>query len=358
MTQFILHTHSSNYLSTFSGTSAACPQVSGVAALMLSVNPNLTEVQVRTILQQTAVNMGSPGFDNTFGYGRVSALRAVEAALPIISGPSEFCTSGTYSIPNLTAGATVNWSIVNSIAWNPGYILSVAPGGSTQNPVTVNGDHSRGTLTAIVSHSGGSFKLTKPIAAGPVPVTPIIANGRLGTSPNPRIVNFNVCPGSILLSFPGVQNLQASLIFGGPIGPQVYGTNIHWDFPMYNYYSTISMRVEYDLPCGHIVQTINFNKNCNSNYIYSIYPNPTDSELTINSEDQISKTEASTENISTQKFMAELINNFGEKIRVGDNLGGKNIVLDTRNIPSGTYFLHITDENQVIKKQIIINHNR
>lgn len=54
-----------NYTDRFGGTSAACPQVSGVAALMLSVNPNLTEAQVRTILQQTATDMGTSGFDNT-----------------------------------------------------------------------------------------------------------------------------------------------------------------------------------------------------------------------------------------------------------------------------------------------------
>lgn len=43
-----------NYVLTFNGTSAACPQVAGVAALMLSANPQLTENQVRTILHQTA----------------------------------------------------------------------------------------------------------------------------------------------------------------------------------------------------------------------------------------------------------------------------------------------------------------
>lgn len=36
-----------NYTEHFGGTSAACPQVAGVAALMLAVNPNLTTTEVK-----------------------------------------------------------------------------------------------------------------------------------------------------------------------------------------------------------------------------------------------------------------------------------------------------------------------
>lgn len=62
-----------NYVNVFGGTSAACPQVSGVAALMLSVNPTLTEAQIVAKLKGTATDMGSSGFDNTFGNGRLNA---------------------------------------------------------------------------------------------------------------------------------------------------------------------------------------------------------------------------------------------------------------------------------------------
>lgn len=62
-----------NYRNNFDGTSASCPVVSGAAALVLSVNPNLTQQQVRNILNQTATDMGANGFDNNFGNGRVNA---------------------------------------------------------------------------------------------------------------------------------------------------------------------------------------------------------------------------------------------------------------------------------------------
>lgn len=69
-----------NYTLRFGGTSAACPQVSGVVALMLSENPNLTEVQIKNILHNTAKDLGVNGFDFTYGYGLVDAYAAVQKA--------------------------------------------------------------------------------------------------------------------------------------------------------------------------------------------------------------------------------------------------------------------------------------
>jgi len=62
----------------FTGTSGATPLVSGVVALMLSVNPSLTPEQVRRVLAATATDLGAPGFDELYGYGLVNAKRAVE----------------------------------------------------------------------------------------------------------------------------------------------------------------------------------------------------------------------------------------------------------------------------------------
>lgn len=59
------------------GTSMACPHASGVASLILSVDPTLTPLQVRDLLIQTSVDLGDPGFDVEFGHGRISALNAM-----------------------------------------------------------------------------------------------------------------------------------------------------------------------------------------------------------------------------------------------------------------------------------------
>ncbi|MDI6451784.1 S8 family serine peptidase [Anaerobaca lacustris] len=63
------------------GTSSSCAVVAGVAALVLSVNPYLTNEEVRFILYRSAKDLGEPGRDDYYGWGRVDARAAVEIAL-------------------------------------------------------------------------------------------------------------------------------------------------------------------------------------------------------------------------------------------------------------------------------------
>lgn len=66
---------------SLSGTSMACPHVSGVCAVVLSANPNLSVDQVIKIIEETSQDLGEAGKDNTFGVGRVNVSKAVEKAL-------------------------------------------------------------------------------------------------------------------------------------------------------------------------------------------------------------------------------------------------------------------------------------
>jgi hypothetical protein len=69
------------YYGTWGGTSVAAPFVAAAAALVLSVNPMLTPNQVRDIICQTADDLGAPGWDQYYGWGRVNLYRAVLAAV-------------------------------------------------------------------------------------------------------------------------------------------------------------------------------------------------------------------------------------------------------------------------------------
>jgi hypothetical protein len=140
-----------NYTTRFGGTSAACPQVSGVVALMLSIRPDLTETQIRTILQQTATDMGSTGFDNTFGFGRLNAFTAIQTITPVISGTLNVCSTGaTYTVNNLPTGSSLTWSYSSNLqAYYGGsnYIsLRAISNGSAWVQASINGNCSTLTL--------------------------------------------------------------------------------------------------------------------------------------------------------------------------------------------------------------------
>ncbi|OGJ17903.1 hypothetical protein A3K73_04680 [Candidatus Pacearchaeota archaeon RBG_13_36_9] len=66
---------------TAQGTSMATPHVAGLAALILSVNPDFTFEQVRDFIRNFADDLGNPGKDPYFGYGRINGLWSVKAAV-------------------------------------------------------------------------------------------------------------------------------------------------------------------------------------------------------------------------------------------------------------------------------------
>lgn len=86
----------SRYTGSFGGTSSATPLVAGVAALVISANPDLTAAEVKDVLQASAdkivdqdpdivlgTNRGqydSRGHSGWFGFGKVNAARAVAEA--------------------------------------------------------------------------------------------------------------------------------------------------------------------------------------------------------------------------------------------------------------------------------------
>jgi subtilisin family serine protease len=65
----------------FGGTSASTPIAAGVAALILSVEPNLTNDEVRHFLCRSAKDLGAPGRDDYYGWGRVDARAALDMVL-------------------------------------------------------------------------------------------------------------------------------------------------------------------------------------------------------------------------------------------------------------------------------------
>ena len=85
-----------------SGTSFSSPLTAGVAALMMAANPKLVPSQIVGMLESTAVDLGTPGYDDHYGYGRVDAAAAVAAAVASVAADT---TPPTVSIASPTGGS-------------------------------------------------------------------------------------------------------------------------------------------------------------------------------------------------------------------------------------------------------------
>lgn len=131
---------SCNYLSMMNGTSAAAPNVTGVVALMMEANPNLSQREIRHILAATAdqndpdnapvllpigeesytahqgwfTNKAGYHFNNFYGFGRVNAGKAVAMAKSFNTPFGEQLTVAADAGSQLDAKAPLNLTIANN----------------------------------------------------------------------------------------------------------------------------------------------------------------------------------------------------------------------------------------------------
>jgi len=99
-----------NNVHSLQGTSFSTPFVSGIAGLLLSAEPGLTNVQLWNILNMTAVQPVGSGYNKDYGWGVVSARNAIAALnqplISIDSYPTSVSSSSTFG---------VTWSILGPV---------------------------------------------------------------------------------------------------------------------------------------------------------------------------------------------------------------------------------------------------
>jgi len=111
-----------NYAPTFNGTSSACPHAAGVAALILSINPCLTQTQVQQIMSETSRKVGGYSYtttaanpygtwNNEMGYGLLDAQAAVIKASSYYLQNLTVTGTTSYKRPLVLAGFDVNPSL-------------------------------------------------------------------------------------------------------------------------------------------------------------------------------------------------------------------------------------------------------
>lgn len=130
-----------DYINNFGGTSGACPGAAGTVALMLAVNPDLTQPEVKDMLRRSCrkIDEANGEFDQNghsiwYGYGRVDAGLAVENALaaaqksdgPSVTGSVTFVKIGKQE---LQPGGALTGDVV-PVRKLLGFSLRVQPAGS------------------------------------------------------------------------------------------------------------------------------------------------------------------------------------------------------------------------------------
>ncbi len=152
-----------DYFSEFNGTSAACPFVAGIAALLRSSEPALTNQQIRDRMNETATDIGAAGFDDQTGWGRVDAAAALDGGgtglqAPVVSDIADqtITEGGAFATVNLDDFVTDGDNTDAEISWS-------TSGGSS---ITVSIDGSNvATITAAAGFIGSetiTFTATDP----------------------------------------------------------------------------------------------------------------------------------------------------------------------------------------------------
>lgn len=351
-----------NYLNTFGGTSAACPQVSGAAGLLVSINPNLTEAQVINFLTTTATDMGAAGFDNTFGRGRLNVQSAVQSVMNTyaITNQVLMCGSRTYTLTPAPA-VPVTWSV------NPSNLVTVSTGNGATANLTRNTAISgaQATITFTLQGNCGNTTFSRVFQVGPFNTSQVTVSGTTGVCPgNEYTYTANVPFGhsnayTYNWTFPsGWTNVSQS------------ANTIRLYVPTYNsQYGAV--RVSVNNTCGttpHTGVTVYPGFSCSgylTNGDFMIYPNPADEQLTIEQmSDPIdsgaaqanpSSFTANNLNIAStpEPFSVKLYNARQEVVAQGAARKTK-VQLDTSKLPPNTYYLHILYKEAILQKQIII----
>lgn len=160
------------------GTSQATPYVSGLAALIWSVAPTLTPDQVQSTIQSTAVDLGSPGWDQYYGYGRIN----VQAALSGFGIPA---TPTLYDISNPDGDGTylVDWSdVINATSY------------------TLQEDDNPSFSSPIIRYSGSASQFQVTGQSGGPWFYRVRASNIAGDSPWSAFKTTNVAPAAPILN--------------------------------------------------------------------------------------------------------------------------------------------------------------
>ncbi|MFA5032115.1 MAG: S8/S53 family peptidase [bacterium] len=190
-----------NQYTTGYGTSFATPNAAGAAALIWSLKSSLTNQQLRTLMENTATDLGTAGWDKQYGNGKVNIAAA-------LAGGTIAPDTGIINVQN-QGGATADLDVSN-ITYKSSWVQSVSPktftvsvGSSQAVTIIVQGSLHTGyyydTLSIISNDTHNPYKVPLILRVGDVGIEESEASIQrfdFKVSPNPTskfvFVNFNI----------------------------------------------------------------------------------------------------------------------------------------------------------------------
>ncbi|HEX9696526.1 MAG TPA: S8 family serine peptidase [Actinomycetota bacterium] len=139
------------------GTSAAAPQVSGLAALLFEQDPSRSPSQVRSIIERSADDLGPPGRDDRFGHGRINAERA------LLGGPATTLPRAT--VPGPAGTTTITASAAAAAGVRSARVFIDSPGTA---PASMNA--ADGSFGGAVEQLSATISVPPSLSAGPHPI--------------------------------------------------------------------------------------------------------------------------------------------------------------------------------------------
>ena len=155
------------------GTSFSAPMVSAVAAVLKSIDPTLTPSQIETILTSTAVDYGSNGKDDYYGYGVLNFYNAVNRISPSSAVTSvsintsstdltigESITLVSSILPSTAINQTVSWASDNTdvaTVDSTGLVTAISPGKATITVTTADGGYTASTIVEVYGDVSSNF---------------------------------------------------------------------------------------------------------------------------------------------------------------------------------------------------------
>lgn len=260
-----------------------------------------------------------------------------------INGLSSICGETSYSVSSFPTGSTFTWTTSSNLTIVSGRTSSTVK-------VTTNSTSSGSTWVEVkvVDRCGVAYQ----------PVRKNLAIGEPSYTWTDNVIN-GVCPYDMFTVSVNVTDGASSFIWSTMGDLRVaYQSGNRADISANTTFQYGLVNASFLNACGKRQQaskSYGRSSSCPGNtYTYSVYPNPSDSELFVEEHIEEDSTIEKSSLLTEPTFNVELFNGSGKKIKERKSDNSK-VVLNVQDLQDGNYYLHIIKEGKTIKHHIVIS---